>query len=94
MNSSSSPMGYAIPVVVLGLFALYFFKGTDSILKPTAQQTLSNKAFTSFIVTASVIVAVAVISLQTKSASIFFSMIAGLSLLWFIFGKSWQYTPV
>lgn len=93
MNSSSS-MGYAMPVVVLGLFALYYFNGTQSILQPTAQQTLSNNAFMSFIVTASVIVGVAVVSLQTKSMYIFFAMIAVLSLVWFIFGKSWQYTPV
>ena len=93
MNSSSS-MGYAMPVVVLGLFALYYFNGTRSILQPTAQQTLSNNAFMSFIVTASVIVGVAVVSLQTKSMYIFFAMIAVLSLVWFILGKSWQYTPV
>ena len=83
-----------MPVVVLGLFALYYFNGTQSILQPTAQQTLSNNAFMSFIVTASVIVGVAVVSLQTKSMYIFFAMIAVLSLVWFIFGKSWQYTPV
>lgn len=93
MNSSSSSMGYAVPVAVLGLFALYYFNGTDSILKPTAQQTLSNKAFVSFIVTASIVAAVVIISMQTKSVSFFFAMIAGLSLLWFVFSKSWQYIP-
>jgi hypothetical protein len=37
---------------------------------------------------------VALISVYTKSISFFFWSLTAASLVWFILGKSWQYTPV
>lgn len=93
-NSGSSSMGYAMPVMVLGLFALYYFNGTQTIINPTAHQTLTNNAFVSFIVMTAVLLGIILVSVQTKSPSVFLAMLAAVSFVWYVFGKSWQYTPV
>jgi hypothetical protein len=87
-------MGYAMPAIVLGLFAIYYFNGTQSILNPTAHQTLTNNAFVSFIIMSSVLLGIVLVSVQTKSPAMFLSMLAAVSFVWYIYGKSWQYTPV
>lgn len=86
-------MNYAVPALIFVLFAVYFFNGTESILKPTAQQALSNRAFITFFIYVAVLLAVILVSLQTRSMSIFFMMLTFLSFLWFILGKTWQYSP-
>jgi hypothetical protein len=86
--------GYLVPAAILGLFALFYFNGTQSVLQPTAHESLMNKTFLSFIVSTSAILALIIVSMQTKSMPIFFGGLTLLSFLWFIFGKSWQYTPV
>jgi len=86
--------GYLAPVVILGLFLMVYFNGTQSVLQPTAHESLMNKTFTSFIVYTAALLGLIFVSMQTKSMPIFLGGLALLSFLWFIFGKSWQYTPV
>lgn len=95
MNSNVNPTaGYAFPLLILVLFGIYFFNGADSIIKPTAHQSLSNATFTSFVIYSAIILAIILISVQTKSVGFFFWSLAAASFIWFILGKSWQYTPV
>ena len=95
MNSTVNPIaGYSFPLLILVLFGIYFFNGAQSIIQPTAQQSLSNSTFVRFVSYSAVIVAVALISVYTKSISFFFWSLTAASLVWFILGKSWQYTPV
>jgi hypothetical protein len=91
MNSNLS--SYAIPLLILLLVGIYYFNGTQTIINPTAQQSLDNLAFVKFFVYSAIIVGVIIVSMQTRSPATFMGMIAGLSLLWFILGKSWQYVP-
>jgi hypothetical protein len=86
--------GYVAPVVILGLFLMVYLNGTQSVLQPTAHEALMNKTFMSFIVSTSAVLALIIVSMQTRSMPIFFGGLALLSFLFFIFGKSWQYTPV
>ena len=86
-------MNYAVPTLILVVFAIYYFNGAETIINPTAQQALSNRAFITFFIYVSVLLAVILVSLQTKSMYIFFMMLTFLSFLWFIFGKTWQYSP-
>jgi hypothetical protein len=92
MNSNSYS-SYSVPILILVAFAIYYSNGSQKVLQPTAQEALNNKSFMLFIVYVTVILGLALISYQTKSMSVFFSMLAGLSLIWYIFGKSWQYIP-
>jgi hypothetical protein len=95
MNSNVNPIGgYAFPLLVVVLFGVYYFNGVESIVKPTAHQSLSNATFMRFVGYSSVILAIVLISMYTKTASFFFWSLTAASLLWFILGKSWQYTPV
>jgi len=89
MNYSS----YAVPILVLVAFAMYYSNGTQAVINPTAQQALTNHSFMLFIIYVTAILSLVLISLQTKSMAVFLSMLAGLSLLFFIFGKSWQHVP-
>jgi len=96
MNSNSGYSGYSaysVPILILVAFAIYYSNGSKKVLQPTAQEALTNKTFMLFIVYVTVILGLALISYQTKSVSVFFSMLAVLSLVWYIFGKSWQYIP-
>lgn len=94
MNSTpSSFTSYALPMLIIVVFGMYYFNGTESITSPTAQQAISNRGFMVFIIYAACILVVTLVSLQTKNVSIFMGMLALLSLIWFILGKSWQYVP-
>jgi hypothetical protein len=86
--------GYLAPLAIVGLFAIFYLNGTQSVLQPTAHESLMNKTFLSFTVYTSTLLALILVSMQTKSLPIFFGGLVVLSFLWFIFGKSWQYTPV
>lgn len=91
MNSDLS--NYAIPLLIVLCLGIYYFNGTQTIINPTAQQSLDNLAFVKFFVYAGIIAGVIIVSMQTKSAGVFMGMLATLSLLWFVLGKSWQYVP-
>jgi len=90
---NSDPSSYAIPLLVVVCLGVYYFNGTQSILNPTAQQSLNNSTFVRFFLYTAVILGVALVSIQTKSTGIFMAMIATISLVWFILGKSWQHIP-
>ena len=92
-NSSSSYSNYALPILVLVAFAIYYSNGTQAVTNPTAQQAIMNRSFMLFIVYITAILALALVAVQTKSMTAFLSMLAILSFAWFILGKSWQYVP-
>jgi hypothetical protein len=92
MNSSSF-ISYAPVALVAVAFVMYYTNGTQAVINPTAQQALTNRSFMLFLVYITAILALALVSLQTKSMSVFFSLLALLSFAWFILGKSWQYVP-
>jgi hypothetical protein len=79
-------------IVIVSLFMMYKY-GTQSIVNPTAQQSLDNRGFLLFFIYSAIAIAVTLVSVQTKRIDLFFMMIAGLSLIWYIKGKSWQYSP-
>jgi len=86
-------MSVATPLIVVSLLFMMYKYGTQSILNPTAQQSLNNRGFIVFFIYSAIAIAVTLVSVQTKRIDLFFMMIAGLSLIWFILGKSWQYSP-
>jgi len=86
-------MSVATPLIVVSLLFMTYKYGTQSILNPSAQQSLNNRAFIVFFIYSAIAIAVTLVSVQTKRIDLFFMMIAGLSLIWFILGKSWQYSP-
>lgn len=91
MNSDLS--SYAIPLLILLCLGIYYFNGTKTIINPSAQESLNNVAFVKFFVYAAIIAGVSIVSMQTRSPGVFMGMLAGVSLLWFVLGKSWQYVP-
>jgi len=90
---NSTVMSVATPLIVVSLLFMMYKYGTQSILNPTAQQSLNNRGFIVFFIYSAIAIAVTLVSVQTKRIDLFFMMIAGLSLIWFILGKSWQYSP-
>lgn len=92
MNSTPFT-GYATVALVLVAFAMYYSNGTQAVTNPTAQQALTNRSFMLFIVYITVILGLALVALQTRSMSVFLSLLAILSFVWFILGKSWQHVP-
>jgi len=91
---NSSPLtSYALPILVLVGFALYYSNGTQAVTNPTAHQALTNRSFMLFIVYVTAILGLALVSYQTKSMSVFLSLLAIMSFAWFVLGKSWQYVP-
>jgi hypothetical protein len=96
MNSTSSE--YLIPIFIVlvgGIYILYSLNSNifSGITNPTAQQSISNKAYIMFMVYSAIAVAVILISLQTKRIDLFFVMLVFLSFFSFIVGKTWQYSP-
>ena len=96
MNLTSSE--YIIPVLIVligGIYILYSVNSSifSGITNPTAQQSISNKAYIMFMVYSAIAVAVILISLQTKRIDLFFVMLVLLSFFSFILGKTWQYSP-
>jgi hypothetical protein len=89
----SSIPGYTLPLIAVVGLGLYF-NGAQSIIKPTAQQSLTNSTFMSFIIYSTVLLAIILMSIYTKSVSFFFLSLTAASFVWFVLGKSWQYTPV
>lgn len=73
---------------------MIYYYGTQSVINPTAQQSLNNNSFYLFLVYSSAALGLAIISLKTKSVYMFFILFFALSILWLIFKKAWQYTPV
>lgn len=92
MNSSSFT-GYGTVALVAVAFVMYYTNGTQAVINPTAQQSLTNRSFMLFLVYITAILGLALVALQTKSMSAFLSMLAILSFVWFVLGKSWQHVP-
>jgi hypothetical protein len=84
---------YATITLVAVAFGVYYSNGTQLVTNPTAHQALTNRSFVLFLVYITAILTLALVGMQTKSMSFFLSLLAILSFLWFIFGKSWQYVP-
>ena len=92
-NSSSSYSSFALPALLLIGFGIYYTNGTQALINPTAHQSLTNRSFILFISYIAAIVAVVLVSIQSKSMTLFLTMLAALSAVWYIAGKSWQYVP-
>jgi len=89
MNSSAY-----LPMALGALFLVVYFNGAQSLLAPTAHQSLQNSGFFLFFLYVAVAAGIAIISYQTQSFITFFWMLCLVSLVWLIFGKKWVYTPM
>lgn len=77
-------------VIVITLMGLNGSFSTASIVNPTAQQSIENRAFMLFTTYAAIALAVIFASVYTKRMDVFFILISMLSLFWYITGKTWQ----
>jgi len=97
MNSGTNYFSliYIIPLIVAIVGVLYYLnKLPQNIVNPTSHQALTNASYYRFLGYSFIVLIVALISLHTRSMNEFMIMLAFLSFVWFMVGKSWQYTPV
>jgi hypothetical protein len=98
MNSYSAllttPIQLGIAAVILLAGFTVYTTGIENIINPSAQQKLDAKGTTVFFIYVAIVIALAITSIQMKSLSTFFFVLALLSFIWYIMKGSWQYVPV
>ncbi len=98
MNSNSvllsTPIQLGIAALILLAGFTVYTTGIDTIINPSAQQKLDAKGTVVFFTYVGIVIALAITSIQMKSFSTFFFVLALLSFIWYIMKGSWQYVPV